>query len=311
MNESQVLEVDESLMDSPQSLEDLMKRKDFQAPIDPHTHELKEVLATYSMAQKIPCGLSTCRTEHLKGLLVKTSSGVETNIGHVCGRNHFGEAFVIAEGAHRRKVERFKAHQALANLRQEQKSLEEQVTTLIEGPFGVHWQRKLLLELQRQLTPEGLKLLKRKIRRNDLDVRSVTERSEEEIQKEMARTHKRRDDVRYKSELVGRLRNMPWLIYDFKATLIDGIREPLRTVCNVDESNLETPKLQKLLKPLSDREYKLREAKEVLDGIVPTLTGDQLALITIEVQSNPASAKAAGLNSWYESDGYRELMTGR
>lgn len=73
--------------------EDIQERPGFTDNLDPAKHDLSGIIGQYAFADKIRCGLSNCHTPHAKGYLVVTKSGVETNIGQVCGKKYFGVEF--------------------------------------------------------------------------------------------------------------------------------------------------------------------------------------------------------------------------
>ena len=67
--------------------------------------ELLDILGEYSFpdTKMIPCGIQGCRTPHMKGFLVITTDGLETNIGNVCGKKHLGVNFQEKRTAFRQK----------------------------------------------------------------------------------------------------------------------------------------------------------------------------------------------------------------
>lgn len=288
----------------------MSEREAFQAPINPQDHKLTAVLANYSFTQKAPCGLSTCRTAHHYGFLVRTASGLETNIGNVCGRLYFGDDFVTAESLHRNQVARRDALRTLADLRQHQATIEARISSLISGPFGIKWVRRLTKFLQVRLGADGLRLMARRVRSQDYKVQDVSELTETEIQAAMARTGRKRDDVRYKTEAVGTLIPMPWHTYDFKAILIDGLQTNLLIACNVEEATTETRLLKKLLKPLAGWEKTLEETQEVLKYAPGTLEPANLLLLLKAITPAAPGKKPPELSGWERTREYKHLLTG-
>ncbi|NMZ98069.1 hypothetical protein [Pseudomonas lundensis] len=67
--------------------------------------QLLDILGEYSFpeAKMIPCGIQGCRTPHMRGFLVVTTDGLETNIGNVCGKKHLGVNFQEKRTAFRQK----------------------------------------------------------------------------------------------------------------------------------------------------------------------------------------------------------------
>lgn len=51
------------------------------------------ILDQLQQAAKGDAGLSNCRTPHTRGYIICTKDGLETNIGHKCGKTYFGVDF--------------------------------------------------------------------------------------------------------------------------------------------------------------------------------------------------------------------------
>lgn len=97
------------------------------------SRELLDILGEYTFPETkmIPCGIQGCRTPHMRGFLVVTTDGLETNIGNVCGKKHLGVNFQEKRTAFRQKqsevrnVEQiFEVKQQLAALKPSLEDLE-------------------------------------------------------------------------------------------------------------------------------------------------------------------------------------------
>jgi hypothetical protein len=73
--------------------DDVVRRPGFVENLNPQEHSLKAILGRYMLRDSVNCGLSECHTPHGKGYLVLTTDGLETNIGHACGKKYFGVDF--------------------------------------------------------------------------------------------------------------------------------------------------------------------------------------------------------------------------
>ncbi|ECV6093068.1 hypothetical protein DIK19_12480 [Salmonella enterica] len=71
----------------------ITSRPNFVAKIAKGDHQLEEIIGYYKFKEEIHCGLTGCNQPHQMGYIVKTSSGIETNIGNKCGKNEFGVEF--------------------------------------------------------------------------------------------------------------------------------------------------------------------------------------------------------------------------
>lgn len=54
---------------------------------------LSVIIGQHASTDWIRCGLSNCHTLHVRGYLVVTKSGLETNISKDCGKSDFVVAF--------------------------------------------------------------------------------------------------------------------------------------------------------------------------------------------------------------------------
>ena len=152
---------------APSTYEDLLRRESFTTDVDPKLHRLAEVLTPYSFAKEAPCGLTTCHQGHLHGFLVRTATGEETNIGHVCGKNHFGEDFDIANATYRRIADRRDAVNQVRALQEQAPAVRSQIQTLVDQPFGVRWVYHLMACLQRRIGVAAYSHLVTRAKRDD------------------------------------------------------------------------------------------------------------------------------------------------
>jgi len=72
---------------------DVAKRKGFVNKLSNTEHKLSHIFGYYELKNEIHCALTSCNQPHGKGYLVTTETGLETNIGHRCGKNIFGVDF--------------------------------------------------------------------------------------------------------------------------------------------------------------------------------------------------------------------------
>lgn len=309
-------------IDPPKSIDELRERPQFVAPLDHKQHKLTEVLAAYSFGTKIPCGLSTCQQRHFHGLLVKTASGHETNIGHVCGKVYFGEDFVIAHSKYNKSVERRDALERLKQLKEVGPAVLRKVAEMTDAPFGVHWVWSLSKAIEGRIGTEALNHLKLRARREDYKVTRTKELSSVELDMAVENTGKRRDELRYVHEVLGQLQPMRWLNYDFRATLIDGISVPLRALDNLSGELLDTKSLQKGLKVVTGYENRLEEARSVLEQAKQVFSPANLVLLDEAISefarhrkvgtSSMNNLKLGGaLSSWQSTSQFKSIVAGK
>ncbi|EDX0374122.1 hypothetical protein AU693_003922 [Salmonella enterica subsp. diarizonae] len=75
------------------SWDEITSRPNFITKIAKGDHKFKEIIGYYQFKEELHCGLSGCNQPHQKGYIVRTTEGIETNIGNKCGKNEFGVEF--------------------------------------------------------------------------------------------------------------------------------------------------------------------------------------------------------------------------
>lgn len=75
------------------SWDEILNRANFAKKIIKDNHKLEEIIGYYRFKDEIHCGLKGCNQPHKLGYIVRTTDGIETNIGNVCGADEFGVEF--------------------------------------------------------------------------------------------------------------------------------------------------------------------------------------------------------------------------
>ncbi|MCB1584064.1 MAG: hypothetical protein KDI92_13445 [Xanthomonadales bacterium] len=73
--------------------DDLKLIKGFKNKIDPSKLKFDRAIGFYTEKEPVHCGLTNCNHPHNKGVVIKFINGEITNIGHICGKNHYGVEF--------------------------------------------------------------------------------------------------------------------------------------------------------------------------------------------------------------------------
>jgi hypothetical protein len=296
------------------TIEDLRHRRNFESPVDPKQHKLVEVLAQYSFAKLAPCGLSSCKQWHLHGFLVQTASGVETNIGHVCGRREFGQDFLVASAKFRREEERRVALSRLHALQTEAPRIVQQVRDLITQSFGVRWLFTVRDAVRARIGGPAFEHLKLRSIRNEYLITRVRELSDAEIRIAMDRTGRKREQLRYVNENLGRLAPMEWTRWDFKGQLLDRVRDEFQFLATLVPSHLETKELKKHLKRIEGWELRIRDAEGVLTETLRFLDSGNLRVVDIALEEYHRAASSthplSSLSEWAASQEYATLLRG-
>jgi len=94
--------------------------------------ELLDILGEYTFPETkmIPCGIQGCRTPHMRGFLVVTTDGLETNIGNVCGKKHLGVNFQEKRTAYRQKQSEVRNVEQIVEVKQQLEKLQPSLDDL-------------------------------------------------------------------------------------------------------------------------------------------------------------------------------------
>lgn len=122
-----------------ESWDDILGRPGFTPNVDPKSVTLKSIIGSYTLPAEIPCGLSTCHQPHLHGFLVAVQDGVETNIGHRCGKKHFSVEFTQLKRAYTRDFNAKLRREHLWSLKNRLPAIQEELAQLKVAPFGAAW----------------------------------------------------------------------------------------------------------------------------------------------------------------------------
>ena len=268
-------------MERPRDYATLTERPNFREVLDRKEHKLRRVLSGYSFQALVQCGLADCRKAHRDGYLVETEDGLETNVGHVCGRNTFGTRFEVERALYERTRE-------LQDLRDRATQLQEQVgaaSSLIEGVyksrFGVGWIESIKSNLYKVLGGGLLSSLEAAERRGEYAVNQARRRSEEEINRLVAETHKKRGDLTFETVRVGNLQTMPWLVFDFRGKLITESLKRLQDLQFVEVEKLEVPVLRQRIRALDGWELRVREAEDAISAAHKFLASENIELLSL------------------------------
>ena len=137
------LKTDTALVDID-NWEEIRKRIQFREKLDPTEHKLEAIIGRYVEKDWVRCGLTCCNQEHMKGYLVKTVQGLETNIGKDCGKTHFGVDFENLSRVFEQDLIATRNREILWNTRFRTEEIEELIGRLRSEQHGADWiQRNL------------------------------------------------------------------------------------------------------------------------------------------------------------------------
>lgn len=115
------------------SWEEIYERPGFMKMVDSKEVKLKEIIGQYVLHPQQPCGLKGCRSPHNKGYIVVIDGGLETIIGNVCGKNHFGVSFSESKSIYDREVNAQRFRENIFSKQARIPNIRKRVLSLREG----------------------------------------------------------------------------------------------------------------------------------------------------------------------------------
>jgi hypothetical protein len=231
-------------------------------------HQLKQVLSHYDFEKLCRCGLSDCRTAHRDGFLVETTDGLETNVGHVCGKKAFPD-FDLKRAEYKALRERRDLLDRASAIKSNVTGIRNRIAELDTAQFGSVWVESVRAAVGKVLGSDLFDSLRIAQMRGDLAVRIERERSAAEIKQIIdLNPRQRREQVRTETITVGYLEPMPWLTFAFKGKLRDGLLGELKHFACANHASMATPTLKRAVKALDGYERVVDEACEAAGGAV-------------------------------------------
>lgn len=303
-----MVEQEHALVERPKVYADLQARPHFMQSLDQRNHSLAKVLTDYHFATKVPCGLSDCHTPHLTGFLVRTTSGVETAIGHVCGRKIFGdEVWSAAQAKYTRDRRRLDLLSRASEIQAQAHSIDQAVESVMADQFGVRWVRDVR-EAISKILGEGLcSTLRSYQKRGSLEVSQARERSAAEIDRLAEASKRPREAFRLETVIVGRLQSAEWLTFEFSKTLRDELQTEVKDFARINPDSLPTPALAQRLKKFDGWEKRISDARAAARSAVEFLDPENLNLLVLWIPERMMSRRQA-LHDWINSSAHRSLL---
>lgn len=298
------------LVERPKVYADLEIRPDFRSSLDPAAHKLALVLSDYRFAKKVPCGLSQCHTAHQTGFLVRTTTGLETAIGHVCGRKIFGEeVWDIASQKYRRDVERRNLLTRAHDIQSSAPAVRQAIEALMGSQFGVRWVRDVRKAISDLVGETLFGNLSTAHRRGQLEVTQIRKRSDAEMDRMAEASGRHRESFRSETVVVGHLRSTEWVVFEFGKHLREELQTPMQDFARINPETLETPELRKGVKVFDGWEKRLTDAEAAAASTRGFLDSDNLKLLALWIPDRNIAQRRA-LQEWIGSDAHARLCNG-
>ena len=262
----------------PNLAEDLVEFPDFESiknrplyaggNVDALKITLSKPIGVYRFKEKVSCGLKSCHTLHGKGVVALTSQGTEVNIGHICGRNHFGEHFeVLARQARRMESRKFYITQ-VRELKAIAGRHQAHMKALMEAPKGAVWCSRAVRKLKATLPSDVVGALLELAKRGESRVYEEHEFEGERadiyrqfgVRTSHAGSHYNRQVHR---EYKGQLQGLAVLLND-PGNMLYHLRAELEEFVKVDPVNCKAKEVKKASDFAAQFESRLRVVEDLL-----------------------------------------------
>ena len=111
-----------------ETIDSIKSRPNFLSPIDiksSNDERFDRIVGPYHIkGEKILCGISSCRTPNLHGVVIALRDGTETNVGKDCGAGHFNAEFSVELKRHNALYNRYLKQNRVRALKSHPEKLE-------------------------------------------------------------------------------------------------------------------------------------------------------------------------------------------
>jgi hypothetical protein len=241
------------------SAEEMRSRPNFKIDIDPKFEKPESVVAHYFLRPMLACGIQGCHQPHNEGLLVRLSTGHETNFGIDCGAKYFGDSFhqLTDEFKQRRLLPQFRQEIAAAQREFLPRSAE---IALLDG--RAEKLAKMLARLPQKFPKVG-ESLKKRAERNESEIFAERQRSEDELERMLAlNSSLKRSEVLFERVKIGNIDGLESLQMVSKA--FSRISAQIEEIRGVNPYSLTYAKAQPLVLALDQINDRLAEKERFI-----------------------------------------------
>ena len=272
-----------------ESWDDVVRRPGFVDSLNPQEHSLKAILGRYMLRDSVNCGLSECHTPHGKGYLVLTRDGLETNIGHACGKKYFGVDFETLSRKLDRDITEKNNRELLVTFSFRIEELQTRISLSREGDFGARRLQSLMRPLRVLSTgcPEPIVTnMLRMIKARTSAITVSRQLSEEETQRIEALNNTTLPRPYEVEDRVADIDGMEALFpeNDLKVLLAQEVEEPLRTFESEDVDSMSFEALRRWVKWTANVERNLDRVEAIVTAARRLLTQTNLRPLEVFIR---------------------------
>ena len=258
-----------------QSWDDVIERPGYTPKVNPESIKLKKIIGRYHIPIQHPCGISSCGTSHNKGYLVVCEGGIETNIGHRCGKRIFGVEFQTLEKTFTKDTNAQRYRQRIGEVKNQLPNFKGSIEYLRSGENQAYW----CIEKVRQYATTGfeentLKALRDRARRGEAVVSKSVALTAAERQAAGGKTNFRDDRIGIISGLSA------FISYKKLKTIVDvQLGSELEAFEELDEDRLNFSELRRWNNWANMVEKRMRSARDIIQDCQRFVTPSNIEFI--------------------------------
>jgi hypothetical protein len=221
-----------------ESIDEIRSRPSFCDEIPATDARPKEAIGVYRFPRdaREHCGLSNCRTPHMKGFLVAMESGEETLIGGHCGAKKMGLVFqeVINRAQRADRMQRYR--DTILSALSDVDAFDTRLNDLLDRQYGARWIGKRMADCSAKLPSEAAYMIRRMAQRGEPHVYHafVMTKKEIAIAQETGAIPKGQPGPYFRREKAGTLSGLEIWRSDLKTLLIDDLQQGMNRLKSLD-----------------------------------------------------------------------------
>ncbi|HCR3021394.1 TPA: hypothetical protein ON323_004995 [Serratia marcescens] len=269
--------------------DDVAKRANFVNKLSNAEHKLSHIFGYYELKEEIHCALTSCNQPHGKGYLVTTESGLETNIGHRCGKKIFGVDFEN----HANEFDRFRENEErkliIKSAKKNLEAWEDSLEGLRSGRPPIQWLITCIEYLQnsnhvgRAAAMEFRALSRTQDSNVTIDV-AVKDKKYEALLFKFNK-HFRESGQALEQESVGKVRNLHVLLTEnHLKVLFATAMANIKQVRECDENSVPSPILADISRKANALQTEINKVLDIYNDARNFLTKKNLSPVLSKIQ---------------------------
>ena len=246
--------------------QDIFTMSSYTDSLDPAKEKLKRVINKYTLPTTGKCGLSNCGTAHNNGYIVETETGKLTNVGHICGKNHFGVSFQTLEKRFNREYRDRQAKEKIASFMDNSSQYLERVIA-IENTYGevghVYKLQQFFTHASKGCPSSILVMIKLMVKNRNPTIYKTVQLSKKEY--ETLEASEVKAPSRYKEVPVGTIDGLAFLYNENNLRVYaESFKNPLNELLNLNIVSLSSSQLDKWSKKIGEFDRTINQTHEIM-----------------------------------------------